>query len=48
MKPEVLVFDVNETLLDITVLEPVFAKIFGEPGVRRTDGGGSANGSASW
>ncbi|MBW4023286.1 MAG: haloacid dehalogenase type II [Proteobacteria bacterium] len=28
--PKVLVFDVNETLLDITVLEPLFARIFGE------------------
>jgi hypothetical protein len=27
--PKVLVFDVNETLLDITALEPVFPKIFG-------------------
>jgi NADPH:quinone reductase len=31
MMPKVLVFDVNETLLDITALEPVFAKIFGDP-----------------
>jgi NADPH2:quinone reductase len=35
MTPKVLVFDVNETLLDITALEPVFANIFGEPGVVR-------------
>jgi 2-haloacid dehalogenase len=27
----VLVFDVNETLLDITALEPVFAHVFGDP-----------------
>jgi 2-haloacid dehalogenase len=42
MTPKVLVFDVNETLLDITALEPVFAKIFGDPQVRpgeRSDGG---------
>jgi 2-haloacid dehalogenase len=32
MTPAVLVFDVNETLLDITALEPVFAKIFGDAG----------------
>src|SRR3954454_15532881 len=35
MTPSVLVFDVNETLLDITALEPVFVRIFGEPGVVR-------------
>ncbi len=29
-KPAILVFDVNETLLDITVLEPLFARLFGE------------------
>ncbi len=28
--PHVLVFDVNETLLDITALEPLFARCFGE------------------
>ncbi|MBB5164495.1 hypothetical protein HNP02_004464 [Mycobacterium sp. AZCC_0083] len=42
MTSTVLVFDVNETLLDITALEPVFAKIFGDPRVRRgerSDGG---------
>jgi 2-haloalkanoic acid dehalogenase type II len=33
--PSVLVFDVNETLLDITALEPVFAKIFGGGGMVR-------------
>ncbi len=31
----VIVFDVNETLLDITVLEPVFERAFGDPGVLR-------------
>jgi 2-haloacid dehalogenase len=31
----VLVFDVNETLLDIDALEPVFEEIFGEPGRMR-------------
>lgn len=31
----VLVFDVNETLLDIDALEPVFDAIFGEPGRMR-------------
>jgi 2-haloacid dehalogenase len=33
--PSVLVFDVNETLLDITALEPVFAQVFGDPRVLR-------------
>jgi 2-haloalkanoic acid dehalogenase type II len=33
--PTVLVFDVNETLLDITALEPVFAKIFSDGGAVR-------------
>ena len=33
--PGVLVFDVNETLLDITALEPVFAQVFGDPRVLR-------------
>ena len=31
----VLVFDVNETLLDITALEPFFARVFGDPRVLR-------------
>ncbi len=31
----VLVFDVNETMLDITALEPHFARAFGEAGVLR-------------
>ncbi len=32
----VIVFDVNETLLDITALEPLFADIFGDAAVLRT------------
>jgi 2-haloacid dehalogenase len=36
--PSVLVFDVNETLLDITALEPVFAQMLGDVhGVRIAD-----------
>ncbi|MDT5196848.1 MAG: NADPH:quinone reductase [Mycobacterium sp.] len=35
MTPAVLVFDVNETLLDITALEPVFATVFGDPRIAR-------------
>ena len=31
----VIVFDVNETLLDITVLEPLFAKVFSDASVMR-------------
>ena len=31
----VLVFDVNETLLDLRVLDPVFERAFGDAGVRR-------------
>ncbi len=31
----VVVFDVNETLLDLAALDPLFADVFGEPGVRR-------------
>lgn len=31
----VLVFDVNETLLDIDVLEPIFQRVFGQPGKMR-------------
>ena len=27
-----IVFDVNETLLDITTLEPLFARVFGDAG----------------
>ncbi|UTW12020.1 haloacid dehalogenase type II [Marinobacterium rhizophilum] len=33
--PSIIVFDVNETLLDITHLEPLFARRFGNPGVMR-------------
>jgi 2-haloacid dehalogenase len=31
----VLVFDVNETLLDLRALDPHFQRMFGDPGVRR-------------
>lgn len=31
----ILVFDVNETLLDLTYLEPVFDDLFGDPAVMR-------------
>ena len=34
-KPSVLVFDVNETLLDIETLEPLFARVFGDAAVLR-------------
>jgi 2-haloacid dehalogenase len=30
-----LIFDVNETLLDLTALDPIFARHFGDAGVRR-------------
>jgi 2-haloacid dehalogenase len=33
--PSVLVFDVNETLIDIEALDPVFEQIFGDAGVMR-------------
>ncbi len=33
--PSVLVFDVNETLIDIDSIAPVFARIFGDPAVLR-------------
>jgi 2-haloacid dehalogenase len=33
--PSVLVFDVNETLIDIGSIAPVFARIFGDPVVMR-------------
>jgi 2-haloacid dehalogenase len=33
--PSVLVFDVNETLVDIDSIAPVFARIFGDPMVMR-------------
>jgi 2-haloacid dehalogenase len=34
--PRVLVFDVNETLLDLRALDPQFERIFGDAGVRGT------------
>lgn len=34
-RPSVLVFDVNETLLDITTLEPLFERLFGDGAVLR-------------
>lgn len=34
-RQRVMVFDVNETLLDITVLEPLFTRVFGQAGVMR-------------
>lgn len=34
-RPSVLVFDVNETLLDIDTLEPLFQRLFGDPGALR-------------
>ena len=33
--PSVIVFDVNETLLDIDTLTPLFARVFGEPNILR-------------
>ena len=33
--PRVIVFDVNETLLDLKALDPIFAGIFGEAAARR-------------
>ncbi|MBJ6138840.1 haloacid dehalogenase type II [Marinobacter litoralis] len=33
--PSVIVFDVNETLLDITTLEPLFKRMFGNPALLR-------------
>ncbi len=33
--PSILVFDVNETLLDITTLEPLFARVFGDRAMLR-------------
>lgn len=35
MTPSILVFDVNETLIDIDSIAPVFARIFGDPQVSR-------------
>lgn len=34
-RPAVLVFDVNETFVDIEALEPYFARLFGSPGLLR-------------
>jgi 2-haloacid dehalogenase len=36
MMRRVQVFDVNETLLDLAVMDPHFQRIFGDPGVRVT------------
>lgn len=33
--PSVIVFDVNETLIDLTTLEPLFERVFGDPAVMR-------------
>jgi 2-haloacid dehalogenase len=33
--PRILVFDVNETLLDVSAMEPHFIRIFGEPSALR-------------
>ncbi len=33
--PRVIVFDVNETLLDLSVLDPLFESGFGQVGVRQ-------------
>ncbi|MGH8141905.1 MAG: hypothetical protein ACREU2_05215 [Steroidobacteraceae bacterium] len=30
-----IVFDVNETLLDLRVMEPTFARVFGDKGTMR-------------
>ena len=35
LRPTVIVFDVNETLIDITTLEPLFERIFDDAGVMR-------------
>lgn len=35
LQPSVIVFDVNETLIDITTLEPLFERIFGDAAVMR-------------
>lgn len=34
-RPSVIVFDVNETLIDITTLEPLFERVFGDAAVMR-------------
>lgn len=33
--PRIIVFDVNETLLDVSALEPHFARVFGDRRVLR-------------
>ncbi|WP_371807631.1 HAD family hydrolase, partial [Arhodomonas sp. KWT] len=33
--PQTIVFDVNETLLDLAALDPVFERLFGDAGARR-------------
>lgn len=33
--PSIIVFDVNETLLDITTLEPLFERVFGDQAIMR-------------
>ncbi len=34
--PDVLLFDMNETLLDLAALDPLFSRIFGDVAVRKT------------
>lgn len=34
--PDVLLFDLNETLLDLGALDPLFARMFGDAAVRKT------------
>jgi 2-haloacid dehalogenase len=36
LRPAAIIFDVNETLLDMSALDPLFADAFGDKGVRRT------------
>jgi hypothetical protein len=31
-KPSVLIFDVNETLIDLEVMSPLFERVFGDKG----------------
>lgn len=33
--PSIIVFDVNETLLDLTTLEPLFERLFGKASIMR-------------
>lgn len=35
VRPSIIVFDVNETLLDIATLEPLFERLFGDPAALR-------------